>query len=145
MDLTLIGAVGGVAIVAIVAGYELSAIARSNPEPAREYRAAPALIPTPERPVASASSDAPAVGYTLQSTAEAIAHAPAPQANPPQISNTAGSRQYPSHVEVPLPTGSRPKDPSPPPAISGYKEPKPPPQPKLQISSDLWEDRTPAN
>jgi hypothetical protein len=137
---------GGVAIVAITAGYELSVIARSNPEPAKEYRATPALIPTLERPAASANASAPAAGYALQSNTPAVVYAPPPQANAPQVSDTAGSPQYPSAVKIPPPIGSEPKDHSPPPVypISGYKEAKPPPQPKPQISSDLWEVRTTA-
>jgi hypothetical protein len=142
MDWTLTGALGGVAILAIAAGYELSVIVRSNPEPAKEYRATPALIPTPERPVVDANSNAPAVGYTLQSSAPAVVDAPAPQADAPPVSNTAGSPQYSSRVEIPPPIASRPKDHAPPPVypISGSKEAKPPPpQPKPQISSDIWE------
>src|SRR5437773_4283491 len=154
MDVTLTGAVGGVAILAIVAGYELSVIARSHPEPAKEYRATPVLIPTPERPVASASSNAPAVESTPQSNAPTVGYAPAPQSNPPvvayapapqadvpQVSSTIGSPPHPPRVETPPPIVSRPKDPSPPPAISTYKEPKPPPPPKPLISADIWEVR----
>jgi hypothetical protein len=148
MDWTLIGALGGVAILAITAGYEISVIARSNPEPAKEYRPTPVLIPTLERPVVNANANTPAVGYTLQSNAPAVAYAPASQANPPPVSDTAESSQYPSRVEIPPPIGSRPKDHSPPPdyPISGDKEAKqPPPQPKPQISSEFWEVRTTAN
>jgi hypothetical protein len=147
MDWTLTGALGGVAILAIAAGYEFSVIARSEPEPAKEYRASPVLIPTPERPVVDANANVPAVGYTLQSNAPAIVGAPAPQANPPPVSDTAVSPQYSSRVEIPPPIGSRPKEHSPPPVypISGDKEAKPPPpQPKPPISSDLWEVRTTA-
>jgi hypothetical protein len=146
MDWTLTGALGGVAILAITAGYGLSVIARSNPEPAKEYRAAPVLIPTPERPVVDANANVPAAGYTLQSNAPAVVYAPAPQANAPPVSNTAGSPQYPSRVEIPPPIGSTPKDHSLPPdyPISGYKEAKPPPLPKPQINSDFWEVHTTA-
>ena len=131
MDWTLTGALGGVAILAITAGYELSVIARSNPEPAKEYRATPVLIPTPERPVVDANANAPAVGYTLQSNAPAIVSTPAPQADAPQVSSTAEPPHYPSRVESPPPIVTRPKDHSPPPdyPISGYKEAKPPPPP----------------
>jgi hypothetical protein len=146
MDWTLTAALGGVAIVAIAAGYEFSVIAPSNPEPAKEYRASPVLIPTPERPVVDANANAPAVGYTLQSSAPAVVDAPAPLTGPPPVSDTAGSPRYSSRVEIPPPIG-RPRDHSPPPVypISGDKEAKPPPpQPKPPISSDLWEVRTTA-
>jgi hypothetical protein len=147
MDWTLTGAVGGVAILAITVGYEFSVIARSNPVPAKEYKATPVLIPGRERPMLNADSDAPAIVYALQSdapaaqaNAPALAYAPAAQANAPRVSNTAGP-QYSSRVEIPPPVGSRPKDHSPSVySIAGYHEPKPPPtQPKPQISSDLWE------
>jgi hypothetical protein len=143
MDWTLTGALGGVAILAITAGYEFSVIARSSPEPAKQYRTTPVLIPTPERPVVDATSNAPTVGYTLQSNAPAVVDAPAPQADAPQVSSTAGSPQYSSRVEIPPPIASRPKDHSPPPVSPppGSKEAKPPPQPKPQISSDIWEVR----
>jgi hypothetical protein len=144
MDWTLTGALGGLAIVASAAGYELSVVARSNPEPAIEYRATPALIPTLQRPVDNAN--APAAGYTPPSDAPAVAYAPAPPADTPPVSDTAGSPQYRSRVEIPPPIASRPKDHSPPPVypISGDKEAKPPPQPKPQLNSDIWEVRTTA-
>jgi hypothetical protein len=147
MDWTLTGALGGVAIVAITAGYGLSAIVRSDPEPAKQVQARPALIPTPDRPVVNANASAPAARYTLQSNTPAVVDAPAPQANPPQVSSTAESPPTPSRIETPPRLAGRPKDHSPPPdnPISGYKEARlPPPQPKPQASPDVWEVRTTA-
>jgi hypothetical protein len=147
MDWTLTGVLGGVAILAVTAGYGLSAIVRSSPEPTKQVRATPALIPTPERPVVNATASAPATGYTLQSTAPAVVDAPAPQAYPPQVSSTAGSSSTPFRVDTPPPLAARPKDHSPLPdnPISAYKEARLPPlQPKPQISSDVWEVRTTA-
>ena len=143
MDLTLTGALGGVAVLAIVAGYELSVLARSHPEPAKAYQATPALLPTLDRSVASASANPPAAEYTLQSTAPAAAYAPPPQADRPQVASRAESPDYPPRVETAPSIRGRPKEASPPPAISGYKEPKPP-QLKPQISVDVWEVRTTA-
>jgi len=165
MDWTLTGALGGVAILAVTAGYGVSAIVRSSPEPAKQVRATPALIPTPDRPVftakpSAANSSAPAAGYALQSNAPAAVDAPAPQASLPQVSDTDGSLSIPSRVDAPRPLalsvapppvppslGGRPKDHAPPPvgAIPPYKEARlPPTQPKPQIGSDVWEVRTTA-
>src|SRR3954468_22494862 len=96
MDWTLTGVLGGVAILAVTAGYGLSAIVRSSPEPTKQVGATAALIPTPPRPVVKADPGVPAAGYTLQSKAPAVAETPAPQADPPQVSSTAKSPQTPS-------------------------------------------------
>jgi len=143
MDWTLIGALGGVAIFAVAAGYEFSMIARYSPEPAKKHQAAPILIPARERPVVEASSNPPASGYALQSSPPAVGYAPAPQANARRLSDATESPQNSSRAEV----SSRAKDHSLPPVYSSsaHNEVKPPPpQPKPQISADLWEVHTTA-
>src|SRR4051812_25275736 len=119
MDWTLTGVLGGVAILAVTAGYGVSAIVRSSPEPAKQVRATPGLIPTPDRPVLKANPNASAAGYPLQSNAPPVADAPAPQVGPPQVSSAAGSFPTASRVDTlpPLtpPVAGRPKDHAPPP------------------------------
>src|SRR4051812_44549019 len=112
MDWTLTGVLGGVAILAVTAGYGVSAIVRSTPEPTKQVRATPALIPTPDRPVFKPNASVPAAGYALQAKAPAL-DAPAPQADPPPISSTAESPLIASRVDTPPlvpPVGGRPKD-----------------------------------
>jgi len=143
MDWTLIGALGGVAILAVVVGYEFSMIPRYSPEPAKKHQAAPILIAARERPVVEASSNDPAVGFALQSSPPAVEYDLAPQANAPRLSNATQSPQNSSRVEV----SSRAKDHSLPPVYSNsaHNEVKPPPpQLKPQIGSDLWEVHTTA-
>jgi hypothetical protein len=141
MDWPVTGGLGLVAILAVAVGYELSMIPRFSPEPVKKHQAAPILIPARERAVAEASSNAPAVGYALQSSPSA--YAPALQANLPRLSNASESPQSSSRVEV----TSRAKD-HPLPAVdpsSAHDEVKlPPPQSKRQVSSDLWEVHTTA-
>jgi len=129
VDWTLTGALGVVATLALVVGYEFSVMPGYSPELAKKHQAAPILIPAPERAVVEAGSNAPAVvGY-------------APQATAPRLSGTSQSPQNSSRVQV----GSRAEHYPIPPASasSAHNEVKPPPpQLKPQISSDLWEVRT---
>jgi hypothetical protein len=149
MDWTLTGALGGVAILVVAVGYELSVISRYDPEPVKKHQAAPTLIAAREPAVVEASSNAPAVGYALQSRAPTVGYAPAPQANAPRLSDTAESPQNSSdspqnlsRVEV----SSRAKDhPLPPVYSTAHNQMKlSPPQSKSQTGSDLWEVHTTA-
>jgi hypothetical protein len=139
MDWTLAGALGGVAILAVAVGYELSVIPRYSPESAKKHQAAPVLIPVRERVAAEASPNAPPVGYALHSTPAEQGYAPALQVNPPRLPHTAESSQDSARVEV----SSRAKDQPLPAVYSSSTEVKPPPM-KPQISFDSWAIRTTA-
>jgi hypothetical protein len=129
LDWTLTGALVGVTIVATTVGYEFYVLTRSHPEPAKEYQATAILIPASERPAVAAP---------------AVADTPALQTSVVQVSPSAGSAEYPSRVETPLPVGSKPTDHAPPPdhGSSAHNEVKPQSQP--QISSDSWRIQTTA-
>jgi hypothetical protein len=150
MDWTLTSALGGVAILVVAVGYELSVILRYDPEQVKRHQAAPTLIAAREPAAVEASSNAPAVGYALQSRAPTVGYAPDPQANTPRLIDTAqppqnssDSPQNLSRVEV----STRAKDHSVPPVYSSSARYEVKPslaQSKPKISSDLWEVHTTA-
>lgn len=158
MDWTLTGALVGVALLATAVGYEFVVVARSDPEPAKEYRATTVLIPGRDRPVVNANvvSNASIAAYpsALQSSAPAPqAYAPAPQLHSPalqayapalqgnatQPSNAGGYPQYPSRVDTPSSFSSRPNENLAAPDYGSFahNQTKSAPQ-QPQIGTDTW-------
>jgi len=157
MDWPLTGALVGVALLAGTVGYELLAIERSSPEPAKKYQGTSILLPARDRPAVDASAYAPAAEYAAPvpasapqaySNASAAVPASAPRlygsaaasqpTDGPRVYSTASASERPYRLDTPPAAVSRPKDHAP---LAEYaslphNDTKPPP-PKMTV--DAWE------